>query len=94
MKLPPTKIYILYKKVGSPKWFCKVFFDEITVEGFLDYKQIRVEPFFFYLYYITLKEMLEAMHKQEPIEFNTEEIPCTETDKLYNNGEEKKLVFC
>ena len=38
--------------------------------------------------------MLEAMHKQEPIEFNTEEIPCTETDKLYNNGEEKKLIFC
>ena len=42
MKDTPIKVYVLYKKLGTSKWFVKVFFEDATAEGFVSIPIIQV----------------------------------------------------
>ena len=51
MKDIPLKCFVLFKKMGTAKWFVKVFCDEFQAEGYLSIPDIQVN--FFLLALIT-----------------------------------------
>ena len=42
MRDTPIKVYVLYKKLGTAKWFVKVYFDEAVAEGFVSIPSVQV----------------------------------------------------
>lgn len=93
MKDIPLKCFVLFKKMGTAKWFVKVFCDEFKAEGYLSIPDIQVNLFLWALITFCYQIILDAMQNQEEVDITTEMVEATEVDQRYNGGAKQKLVI-